>query len=66
MTFGVYLFHPIVLDLLEIAERDWTFAPAITVAFNFVTVTTLSFLVVSLVSRVVVLRPFIGYDSGAA
>ena len=60
LSFGVYLFHPIVLDLLEIAERGWTLRPAITVAFNFVAVTLLSFLAVLLASRVPILRNLFG------
>lgn len=60
LSFGVYLFHPIVLDLLEIAERDSMLRPAMTVAFNFVAVTLLSFLIVMLASRVAFLRGLFG------
>ena len=56
LSFGVYLFHPIVLDLLEVAERGWTLRPAITVTFNFVAVTLLSFQAVLLASHVPILR----------
>jgi len=60
LSFGVYLFHPIVLDLLEIAERDWDLSPGPTVAFNFLVVTALSYLVVMAAARAPVLRSLFG------
>ena len=48
------------LDALEIVERGWGLSPSVTVAFNFVAVSTVSFLVVSLASRVGYLRTAFG------
>ena len=66
LSFGVYLFHPIVLDSLEIAERGWDLQPGFVVVFNFIAVTTLSFLTVSLAARIPMLRPLFGLSSSEA
>ena len=66
LTFGVYLFHPIVLDALEIAERGWNLSPSATVAFNFIAVSMISFLVVALSARVPHLRIAFGITAEPA
>ena len=65
LSLGVYLFHPIVLDLLEIVERGWAVKPGPTVVFNFVVVTILSFLVVMSVARVAVLKKLFGVSGSS-
>jgi surface polysaccharide O-acyltransferase-like enzyme len=61
-AFGVYLFHPVVLDLLEITEMSWNLSPALTASFNFAAVTILSFLVVMSASSVPGLRILFGHS----
>jgi surface polysaccharide O-acyltransferase-like enzyme len=63
LSFGVYLFHPVILDSLEIAQREWEAPAGVTVSFNFVAVTLISFLVVALASRVAFLRTAFGLSS---
>jgi surface polysaccharide O-acyltransferase-like enzyme len=60
-AFGVYLFHPVVLDLLEITEMGWNLSPSLTASFNFGAVTILSFLVVMSASGVPGLRILFGH-----
>lgn len=64
LTFGVYLLHPAVLDLLEIAERNSTLGVASRVGINFAIVTVLSFAVVAGLRRIPRLCWMVGSQGG--
>jgi surface polysaccharide O-acyltransferase-like enzyme len=62
LTFGVYLVHPFVLDLMEVAERNVQWSPGTRCVVNLVIVTLVSFGVVTYMARVPALRWAIGLD----
>lgn len=51
LSFAMYLIHPAVLDVIEIAERGVRLSPLLTIALNFVIVTLTSLLLVSAARR---------------
>jgi surface polysaccharide O-acyltransferase-like enzyme len=63
LSFGIYLFHPVILDLLEILERGTGMPPIWTVTLNFVTVVVLSVAVAVLCTRQPSLRWMFGLNS---
>ena len=62
LTFGVYLAHPLFLDLLEVAERGVDWSPAARTLVNFAAVAVMAFCAVALAARVPSLRWWIGLE----
>lgn len=58
--FGVYLLHPVLLDLAEIVERGSGLTPSVRVALNLVAVAALSVAGCALLARVGPLRGLLG------
>jgi peptidoglycan/LPS O-acetylase OafA/YrhL len=51
LSMGVYLFHPVVLDALEVLQRGYELSPATTTALNFAVVSIVSGVTVSVAQR---------------
>ncbi len=66
LTFGVYLFHPIVVDLLEIGQHGLAWSPTTRVLVNLIVATVVSFAAVGAIAQVRWLRWTIGLERGTA
>jgi peptidoglycan/LPS O-acetylase OafA/YrhL len=61
-SFGIYLMHPIMMDLAEILMAPWNLKPWQMVSFKFSVVLTTTLLLVAMVSRI----PFLAWTIGLA
>jgi surface polysaccharide O-acyltransferase-like enzyme len=62
LTYGVYLLHPFVLDLIEIGERHVQWSPAMRCMVNLVIVSFVSFGLAACLARIPSLRWTIGLE----
>lgn len=67
-TFGVYLVHPIFIDLYDVTVRhfDWRLAPTVTVLAKYVFAVSLSFVLSYAISEVPFLAWLIGAEKASA